>query len=1241
MTDPKTPHNGGGIHLRWYAVGIGVPIGVAMLTQLEVIQSLRGHLISGLLWDLGRWEILADVAAPAWAISLITISALLRRLVHAWRGPRGTAPTGWFAETFLTETWVLRATWASAIGAVLLIVFAWTREWERFGQQPSAFIYVILLLMTLALLAAPMWWVRHDLFVVTSSYLIESKWFASLDRYFFGRTPSRPRWANALALASVTLVGGLVVLAQLDRLLQGMRTEGTHRIGIAALAGLTEVDLSQKPRLIEERVGLWRDYGETIGDGFTSAYRVVATHVLVDSLLVVPATACIGLILIIAAWRWRPASASTTVLRSYGIIAQTALLLLIVVVTADILGNVFTWYVVDRAWRPAAVLAPANVRILWAATLIRTVGLFLLMASAILLVALRGVRVRRFLVGLGAIRAEFLLLAAISLVLLSQAQAADIIRQWDVTIALLTVFMTTVLAMLLHQTSSTTLHRLESDSVAAAANLPPTPADLNVPGVGILGLRTAIVAGTFALAGTQILLRVGFRLPVGLGMLIPAGMIALLWTFGVALPQKAFIRGDRNVSAKARRLLPRVIGSAVFVVLGIAVLKTSIPQLVFARHEDWYLLFCIVPIAVGIWRLHKGTYAEVGWVEMVIVFAIGVVAILRIVIGDQELSPGALTFVGTMILYGALPFFYSYGHLSLPSRFTSARLAWVPVRPLIVIGTLFGVVLAASLILQPVRMAPEIGTVAILMIGAMFLALIGAGMVRFAERTEAPRLLAAFGLSRTPMFVLLALWLFIGGSVVTSGNNVDLLASKRSDSTGLASGVSVDVIWDRWFDRNRSLLDDATGGQGSVVPMVLVSSSGGGARASVWTAYVLDCLFEREDGGDVSCGPYRIPQRRRSDAIALMSGVSGGGLGLAGYTSFLLDPAARSDPDWVKNRMGTDSLSPTMAWLLYVDLPRALVGYGAAIPNRATVTEWAWEAPWGAEGAITRGVFDLWDHEPDLPPLILNGTSAGDNCRFNASVFATSAQPAGVSCMDLSVYETDGSVEVGGVLAATDDLADYLCASQDLRLSTAAHLGSRFPVIAPPGRVGADLEQCSTEDRVVYVVDGGYLEGSGSGTIVEIWNGLEDRIATYNASAGLGPIVVPFVVHIDNGYEEPAATEADPNPSEVLLPLRTLAGAQFGRYANARQAEALEFDRPLTLGGTPITIQTVDGMVIHDRYVRITTRAHPGVQAPLGWSLSDASIDDLRDQMDLGSNMREIREVRVWLDGPLTYTTDP
>ena len=148
MTDQGTLPTASGLPLRWYAVGIVVPIVISALTQLEFVQGLDGHLIHGLPWDIGRWEIMADVLAPAWAISLIVLAALLRRLVGVWPGPQGPPATGWFAETFLTERWAVRATWMATVGAVLLVLFAWTREWERFGQRPPAFWYVALLAAT-------------------------------------------------------------------------------------------------------------------------------------------------------------------------------------------------------------------------------------------------------------------------------------------------------------------------------------------------------------------------------------------------------------------------------------------------------------------------------------------------------------------------------------------------------------------------------------------------------------------------------------------------------------------------------------------------------------------------------------------------------------------------------------------------------------------------------------------------------------------------------------------------------------------------------------------------------------------------------------------------------------------------------------------------------------------------------------------------------------------------------------
>ena len=50
-----------------------------------------------------------------------------------------------------------------------------------------------------------------------------------------------------------------------------------------------------------------------------------------------------------------------------------------------------------------------------------------------------------------------------------------------------------------------------------------------------------------------------------------------------------------------------------------------------------------------------------------------------------------------------------------------------------------------------------------------------------------------------------------------------------------------------------------------------------------------------------------------------------------------------------------------------------------------------------------------------------------------------------------------------------------------------------------------------------------------------------------------------------------------------------------------------------------------------DRYAHIYPRAHPGSSAPLGWVLSAATRDDLRNELLSKENRSEIKKVRDWL----------
>jgi Patatin-like phospholipase len=540
-----------------------------------------------------------------------------------------------------------------------------------------------------------------------------------------------------------------------------------------------------------------------------------------------------------------------------------------------------------------------------------------------------------------------------------------------------------------------------------------------------------------------------------------------------------------------------------------------------------------------------------------------------------------------------------------------------------VLGGAVAVVAGLAMVVAPLAVPPYLGTIAVVLLGTMLIAGFAALAVAFAETTRPPKIIAAFGLKRFPVFIFMLVWVSLAGiATIGESNDVPIIPSARATPP---NGVTVDDVFDRWVARNATQTST-----GQVLPFVLVASSGGGVRAAAWSSYVLDCLF---------VGTLHIDACRPSPGgpgqVAAMSGVSGGSLGLAAWAASVVDPEGTSDADdWVKDRLGDDYLSSAMAWMLLVDTPRSFVGFGPDIRDRAEVMELSWERSWAQDGTslLSEGMFEVWDRYPLLPLMVFNGTSVNDPCRFNASVLSATAHTRGDTCTSLSIFEEDAAR--AGTLAATKDLADFLCPDQDIKTSTAVLMSARFPVITPSARIGGNLAECGEALVDAYVVDGGYSEGSGAGTITEMYQRLERDIDAFNATNDA--CIVPFLIQIDNGYENPGAAPVGTAPVELLVPFRTLLASQFGRIANAREQAAIEFDRPLEIAGAPVTVRSAFGTEITSRYARITTKAHPGVQAPLGWTLSNASFDDLKSQLTIDDNLRELREIQRWLNQELT-----
>jgi hypothetical protein len=171
---------------------------------------------------------------------------------------------------------------------------------------------------------------------------------------------------------------------------------------------------------------------------------------------------------------------------------------------------------------------------------------------------------------------------------------------------------------------------------------------------------------------------------------------------------------------------------------------------------------------------------------------------------------------------------------------------------------------------------------------------------------------------------------------------------------------------------------------------------------------------------------------------------------------------------------------------------------------------------------------------------------------------------------------------------------------------------------------------------VTYVVDGGYFDTSAASPLVELSSGLRPSIDAYNRRA-TDSCVVPFMVQVDNGYDSPDPPPRDRKPPELLAPKQARDVATQAWIANAKQAVAAAFTRPFSSGRT---LAMAGGWPLSDRYVHLYPRAHPGVQAPLGWALSNAAREDLRAQLSSPENAGAIAEIRAWFEAGPTCASE-
>ncbi len=551
-------------------------------------------------------------------------------------------------------------------------------------------------------------------------------------------------------------------------------------------------------------------------------------------------------------------------------------------------------------------------------------------------------------------------------------------------------------------------------------------------------------------------------------------------------------------------------------------------------------------------------------------------------------------------------------------------------------------VLAAILWLLKERVAgaQSVGAAAAVILFMAALTLLLGAVVAAADAWDQlvglPPALEVMGFARTPIFTLLLIWGMVAAAI-DDGGHWDI----RKIPGDARAGIHLGDAFKAWKE---DAVARAERGR-RAMPLVIVATSGGGIRSAYWTSLTLDCIFSRRaaaewegEGSDPCTGAGPSP-----DDVFLASGISGGSLGLVSWdASREVDLGA----GWVDERLGEDFVSPTVAWGLLVEVPRTFLHFEAA--DRAEVLEESWEASWDHpdENPMERGFLAGQQGAAGSGPiLLLNGSSVFEGCALNVSILDIGStvdegrnEKVHAECLAPGRYREhalppDAKESVGeppGPLPATIDLVDYLLCDDgdpdfhDVRRSSAALLSARFPYVSSAGR----LRACDDETSVKFVLDGGIVDSSGAEAAVGVYLEIEPLVERHNARSRQ-TCIVPYFVQIDNNYDAGAGPQRKVQPpNQILAPLRALKETTglSSRGARARALAARLFTRPF------VTSRAGDA-VTDPRYVRIFPRRHPGVEAPLGWLLSEQSKRDLRHQLyDL--NADTIRTVKRWITHP-------
>jgi hypothetical protein len=425
----------------------------------------------------------------------------------------------------------------------------------------------------------------------------------------------------------------------------------------------------------------------------------------------------------------------------------------------------------------------------------------------------------------------------------------------------------------------------------------------------------------------------------------------------------------------------------------------------------------------------------------------------------------------------------------------------------------------------------------------------------------------------------------------------------------------------------RTVEINGTGRTAELMPMLLVASEGGGIRAAEWTVQAMQRIAS--DG----CAQH---------AVAFSSGVSGGAVGLT-----LL--RFNSSPDRVATAISNSrALSYGLIGLLVRDftyagtglgLPAADHGTGRGWIDRGALMEDAWDA------AAPRQAPNTWQglqfigetsgkeqtRQPVTGALILNSMSVGNACRVWVSEVKLMPEGAETAASSDGRLDCDHAGTPG--LRSVDLISRYGAFGSErnpadgknrclygFTAATAAMLAARFPYVTPSGHVGECARANGDIAPLDQLVDGGYLENTGLGTINDLSDIWLPQVRKWNTDELQKPqpkLIVPLVAYLDNATgTDKNAPKRDITNEFLLPPLAKLhAGSDaIADEASLQRASDLVAPDQVCPAGSIFCTSAVSK--IEGRIYAIYPASRPQISAPLGWVLSSVSREAIAAALD-------------------------